>query len=79
MITDLQPNIYFGGDNAAFFGTMAWTIIYGLTFATFLTLIIVPTMYLLADKLMYKIAKWRGDVSLIDMSDHSGDSKEVLA
>ena len=45
LITDLEPNIYFGGDNAAFFGTMAWTVIYGLVFATFLTLIVVPVMF----------------------------------
>ena len=51
LITDLQPNIYFGGDNAAFFGTMAWTVIYGLTFATFLTLIVVPVMFWLTFKL----------------------------
>jgi len=39
-----------GGDNADFWGPMAWTVIFGLTFATFLTLVIVPVMYLLADK-----------------------------
>jgi multidrug efflux pump len=33
---------------------MAWTIIYGLTFATFLTLIILPSVYLLA----YKFKVW---------------------
>ena len=74
-----NADFYVGGDNVIFWGPMSWTIIFGLTFATFLTLIIVPTMYLLADKLMYKIAKWRGDVSLIDMSETSGESKEVLA
>jgi len=45
LFTDLQPNIYFGGDNAAFWNPLAWTIIFGLTFATFLTLIVVPVMY----------------------------------
>ena len=39
-----QPNIYIGGPNAAMWGSMAWTIIYGLVFATFLTLLVVPTM-----------------------------------
>ncbi|MFK7807614.1 MAG: efflux RND transporter permease subunit [Saprospiraceae bacterium] len=48
LITDLNPNIYIGGDNAAFWGTMAWTVIYGLVFATFLTLVVVPVMYWLA-------------------------------
>lgn len=45
LVSDLDPNIFIGGDNTAMWGPMAWTIIYGLTFATFLTLIVVPTMY----------------------------------
>lgn len=40
-----KPDIYFGGDNAAFWAPMSWTVIFGLTFATFLTLVIVPSMY----------------------------------
>jgi multidrug efflux pump len=40
-----QPHIYFGGDNVAFWGPLAWTMVYGLIFATFLTLILVPVMY----------------------------------
>ena len=40
-----DAKIYFGGDNVAFWGPISWTIIYGLTFATFLTLVIVPSMY----------------------------------
>ena len=45
MLRNFDPKIYFGGDNAAFWGPMSWTIIFGLSFATFLTLIIVPAMY----------------------------------
>lgn len=41
-----DPDFYLGGDNVAFWGPMSWTIIFGLTFATFLTLVIVPVMYL---------------------------------
>jgi multidrug efflux pump subunit AcrB len=44
---DLQ--IYFGGDNVAFWGPICWTVIYGLTFATFLTLVIVPVMLYLSE------------------------------
>ncbi len=51
LYAEFDPNIYVGGDNAAFFGPMAWTVIFGLTFATFLTLVVVPVMYLLSDKL----------------------------
>ncbi len=44
-LTSFDAQIYFGGDNVAFWGPISWTIIYGLTFATFLTLVIVPSMY----------------------------------
>jgi multidrug efflux pump subunit AcrB len=45
LFASLQPHIHFGGDNVMFFGPLAWTIIFGLTFATFLTLILIPAMY----------------------------------
>ncbi len=48
---ELNPHIYFGGDNAALWGPLAWTMIYGLFFATFLTLIVVPVLCLLALRL----------------------------
>lgn len=57
LFTDLNPEIYFGGDNAVFFGPMSWTIIFGLTFATFLTLIIVPVMYFLMRKGEYRVRR----------------------
>ncbi|NND31588.1 MAG: efflux RND transporter permease subunit, partial [Saprospiraceae bacterium] len=50
LISELDPHIFIGGDNTAMWGPMAWTIIYGLTFATFLTLVVVPTMYWLSYK-----------------------------
>ncbi|NPA68110.1 MAG: efflux RND transporter permease subunit [Chlorobi bacterium] len=55
LITDFKPDIYFGGDNAVFWGPMAWTVIFGLTFATFLTLVIVPVMYLTGNKIKLMI------------------------
>jgi len=55
LLTEFNPEIFFGGDNVLFWGPMAWTVIFGLTFATFLTLIIVPVMYLLSDKLRNKL------------------------
>jgi multidrug efflux pump len=51
LFTDFDPQFYIGGDNANFWGPMAWTVIFGLIFATFLTLVIVPVMYLLSDKI----------------------------
>jgi len=48
LFTTGRPHIYFGGDNNAFWAPLAWTMIYGLSFATFLTLIVVPVMSLLS-------------------------------
>jgi multidrug efflux pump subunit AcrB len=45
LLTRLDPQIYFGGDNAAFWNPLAMTIIFGLSFATILTLVVVPAMY----------------------------------
>lgn len=50
MFTHLNPHLYFGGDSVAFWGPLSWTMIFGLSFATFLTLVLVPAMYLLADE-----------------------------
>ncbi len=57
LLNDLQPNLYFGGENADFWGPMAWTVIFGLTFATFLTLILVPVMYILLNKVKLALSK----------------------
>ncbi|MFC5282143.1 efflux RND transporter permease subunit [Pedobacter alpinus] len=46
-----NPHLYFGGDNVAFWGPLSWTMIFGLSFATFLTLILVPSMYLIRAKM----------------------------
>ncbi len=51
MFSDLSPHIFFGGDSVTFWGPLAWTIIFGLTVAFFMTLIIVPSMYLIAERL----------------------------
>lgn len=59
-LNTFNPHIYFGGDSAAFWGPLAWTMIYGLSFATFLTLIVVPVLMLLSFRFKNRIAKWRG-------------------
>lgn len=56
IISELDAHIYLGGDNVAFWGPMSWTIIFGLTFATFLTLVVVPVMYLLAERIKLGIS-----------------------
>jgi len=45
LLTNLNPHLHFGGDNVMFFGPLSWTIIFGLSFATFLTLVLIPVMY----------------------------------
>lgn len=47
LITEFNPHIYVGGDNVIFWGPLAWTVIYGLFIATFLTLIVVPILFYL--------------------------------
>lgn len=61
LFTEFDPNIYIGGDNNIFFAPLSWAIIYGLTFATFLTLVIIPALYLLTYRLkvwIYKKLNW---------------------
>jgi multidrug efflux pump subunit AcrB len=56
-----NPDFYMGGENVAFWGPMSWTIVFGLSFSTFLTLVIVPVMYLLTDKINYRISLARNN------------------
>ncbi|NPD47838.1 efflux RND transporter permease subunit [Lentimicrobium sp. S6] len=59
LLTDLDPQIYFGGDNMVFWGALSWTVIFGLSFATFLTLVIVPSMYHFAYLVKLKLHTWK--------------------
>jgi len=54
LFTHLNPHIFFGGDNVVFWGTLSWTMIFGLGFATILTLMLVPAMYLITERLKRK-------------------------
>ncbi len=58
LYTNLSPDPYWGGENAAWWGPMAIAVIAGLTFATFLTLVLVPVMYSLLDDLDAAFARW---------------------
>ena len=51
LFKNFDPNIFMGGDNVVFWGPLAWTVIYGLLIATFLTLIVVPILFFLSMKL----------------------------
>ncbi len=57
LLTDFNPHIYFGGDSVAFWGPLSWTMIFGLSFAVFLTLILVPIMYYGTNRLKAKLKR----------------------
>jgi multidrug efflux pump len=60
MFSELNPHIFFGGDNAVFWKPLSWTIIFGLLFAFFMTLLIVPSMYLIAERLKRPMRRMYG-------------------
>ena len=50
LFSSYDADISVGGDNVVFWGPMSWTVIFGLTFATFLTLVITPAMFLIKER-----------------------------
>lgn len=60
LFANFNPEFSLGGENVAFWGPMSWTVIFGLTFATFLTLVISPVMYMLTIRINYRIKKITG-------------------
>jgi multidrug efflux pump subunit AcrB len=73
MFSELNPHIFFGGDSVAFWGPLSWTMIFGLSFATFLTLIVVPVMYSIADKVKRKLKRITGggmNKSIVPATEH---------
>ncbi len=71
LFASFSPNIYMGGDNVIFWGPLAWTVIYGLIIATFLTLIIVPILFYIAMRLkMWVASKRNSDDVLVDDSEY---------
>jgi multidrug efflux pump subunit AcrB len=60
MFQHLDPQIWFGGDSASFWKPLAWTIIFGLISAFFMTLVIVPSMYLIAERLRRPMRRMYG-------------------
>ncbi|CAN5842097.1 efflux RND transporter permease subunit [soil metagenome] len=57
---DFNPHIFIGGDSVAFWGPLSWTMIYGLSFATILTLIVLPVMYIMSENAGIKLRKLFG-------------------
>lgn len=60
MFQELNPHIYFGGDNVSFWKPLSWTIIFGLILAFFMTLLVVPAMYLMAERLRRPMQRMYG-------------------
>ena len=60
LFSHLRPNIFFGGDSVVFWGPLSWTIIFGLLFSFFLTLVMVPSMYLIAERLKRPMERFFG-------------------
>jgi multidrug efflux pump len=60
LFTHLRPNVFFGGDSVVFWGPLSWTIIFGLIFSFFLTLVMVPSMYLIAERLKRPMQQFYG-------------------
>ena len=57
LFIDYAPSVYVGGDNVIFWGPLAWTVIFGLIFATFLTLVVVPVMFYLVVRAKLRFKK----------------------
>lgn len=66
LFTHLDPQIHIGGDNVMFWGPLSWTIIFGLSFATFLTLIFVPAMYIIAYEMKIRLKRRKSNKMIID-------------
>jgi len=60
LFSELDPHIFFGGDNVVFWKPLSWTIIFGLAFAFFMTLLILPAMYLIAERLRRPMRRMYG-------------------
>ena len=63
LFSELDPHIHMGGDNVIFWGPLSWAVIYGLIFATFLTLIMVPVMLLIIQKIKHR-RQWKRSLRL---------------
>lgn len=60
LLSDFDPDIWIGGDSVVFWGPLAWTIIFGLIFSFFLTLLMIPSMYILSERLRRPMEKFYG-------------------
>ena len=66
LFTQLNPQIHIGGDNVMFWGPLSWTIIFGLSFATFLTLIFVPAMYIISYEMKIRLKRRKSNKLIVN-------------
>ena len=71
LFRSFEPNLYFGGPQVLFWGPMAWTVIFGLTFSTFLTLVIVPVMYRLTTLMQKRM------IHLVNLRKNNNHTPEI--
>ena len=76
MFTELDPKIYFGGDSVAFWGPLSWTIVFGLSFATFITLILVPVMYELSEQTKARLNRAMNRTPSVVKHQHNDHTSE---
>ncbi|MCB2378773.1 efflux RND transporter permease subunit [Hymenobacter sp. BT635] len=80
LFNSFEPHFFIGGESVTFWGPLAWTIIFGLVFATGITLLVVPVMYLLSEKLREKITGRSADANATHSTEtESPVRREVLA
>lgn len=76
LFSNFNPDFSLGGESVAFWGPMSWTVIFGLTVATFLTLVISPVMYMLTLKINYRVKKWTGNLpEAINTTERRSDAE----
>ncbi len=70
LFSEFDPKIYIGGDNVIFWGPLAWTVIFGLLVATFLTLIIVPVLFNIIYRMKIRMRRFRNKPKEQDEAMH---------
>lgn len=58
LFSEFDPQLSFGSDSTAFWGPMSWTVIFGLTVSTFLTLIIAPVMFRISTQVEHRLYRF---------------------
>jgi multidrug efflux pump subunit AcrB len=71
-----NPKISIGSENTIFWGPMSWTIVFGITFATFLTLVVVPVMILGVERFRRNVKKISGNAPpVVESAEENGQAE----